>query len=191
MKEDPNPLATLHPTARKVCRFFKGGMRVCRRGLLVAMLGLLACLLAFILFRGSGPGNVVAIAAGGCFWLACASVALCCVFYVLRLLVTALFFMRYSLGQLMGSILIYGTCMTLIVTLPFPWKGFPIVALAMLAFFIWVYILAHDPEDPWFTPAFVRKTLGPKQIDKDAGEQVKPADAGRTEGAIKDREATH
>ena len=191
MKEDPNPLATLHPTARKVCAFLKGGMRACRRGLFFALLGLLACLLAAIPFWRSGLGSVIAIVATGCFWLACASAAFCIVFYVLRLVMIVLFFMRYSLGQLMGSILCYGTCMTLIIKLPRPWNFIPGAGLAFLAFFIWVSIIAHDPEDPWFTPAFVRRVYGQKRVEREDSEQVNPEEADLTEVAVKDQEEVH
>ncbi|MGD0092621.1 MAG: hypothetical protein ABSE73_22125 [Planctomycetota bacterium] len=171
MREDPNPLATLHPWARKVCRFLKASMRVCWRGVKLSVLALIACLVAcpFTInpwFRECfwGVIQVVIVAA---FLLGCASLALGFVCYLLCLVVIALFFMRYSLGQLMVTILWYGTCMTLLIRLPGEWKVIPAAALAFLVLIVWVYVMAHDSEEPWFTPEFVRRTLGPKRIPEE------------------------
>jgi hypothetical protein len=182
MKEDPNPLATLHPRARKVCAFLKGALRFCWWGVKVCLLALIGCL-CLVLFL-INPwfrewfGEAIAFVASAAFYVGCASAALCCAAYVLRLVIVALFFMRYSLGQLMGTILFGGACMTMLIQFPDELKHLPVMGLAFLAFIVWVYIVAHDPEDPWFTPAFVRRTLGPKPVVEEDEEEAEPDTEG-------------
>jgi len=133
-------------------------------------------------------GPALAVVATASFWLVCASAGLYIVCYVLRLVVIALFFMRYSLGQLMGSILFGGSCVTMLIKFPDELKGFPAIGLFLLALLIWIYIIAHDPEDPWFTPEFVRRTFGPKPVEQEAEEQAEPVNSGQNEGAVEDPE---
>jgi hypothetical protein len=48
--------------------------------------------------------------------------------------------------------------------LPGEWKALPAMALGLLALVVLIYIIAHDPEDPWFSADFVRKTFGAKNV---------------------------
>ena len=149
MRDDQNPLALAYPRAVRACVRLREWRTFCfkiaRGSFIVLIVGI--CL---------WPIAVVA------FWVLALSVTMCLVFAVLRLAIIALFFVRYSLGQLMTVILTGAACVTAMVQFPGPWKALPGMVLVILALFVAAFIAAYDPEDPLFTTDFIRKIYGPQ-----------------------------
>ncbi|MCY3021271.1 MAG: hypothetical protein NTW87_19835 [Planctomycetota bacterium] len=180
---DRSLFAAAHPRAARWCAYLRQTMNFCSRAILVIMKAcvilLFACFLMEIVSRGKLPGAVGAVVGGVPVFV----FAACVVGYILagflRLLLIALFFLRYSLGQLMSVVLLWGAGLTLAVKLPGEWKALPITALVLLVLLVLMYIAAHDPEDPLFTPEFVRRTLGPRPVSADEADQQATPPVGR------------
>lgn len=196
MRNDPartNPVAAARPRATRLCVRLRRAMEFCSSSMMLtfktAIVLFVVCIFVDLVSRGRLPGEP----AGVVFGLVMAVITLSFIVYVaaflLRLLVIALCFMRYSLSQMMGVILFGSSCVTLIMKLPGEWKALPAGALAFLALLVVGYIIAHDPEDPWFSADFVRKTFGPKNAAP-AGDVQDPASVDAppsTDGQERDR----
>jgi len=89
--------------------------------------------------------------------------ALTLLFAILRFLIVLFFFARYSLRQMLVSIIILNVLLVLIVSLDAPWKAFPYLALAGFILVVVFYILDQDPEGVGHTPDFLREYLNRKQ----------------------------
>lgn len=171
---EPNPLAAVHPRAVRVCAFLRRSMRYWLRAAvitggsmaaLVALAGLVAALASVCMLFGapaSWPfdiGGLVCTFLGVGLCLLFGFLTLAAVLGAFRLVVITLFFVRYSLAQLLTVILSSGACVTLIIQLPDTWKAVPMLCLVIIGATVLCYIAGQDPEGPQSTPAFLREAL--------------------------------
>ncbi|MCY3021272.1 MAG: hypothetical protein NTW87_19840 [Planctomycetota bacterium] len=164
---EAHPLAAAHPRALRACTFLRQTMKVCGWGIVVGLVVLIAPfwllvpVLAVILFAAFSA-SIVGYAVAG----------------VLRLLVIALFFTRYSLAQLLGAILLSGLCVSLTISLPGDWKVLPAFGLVAVIFVVLGYVAAQDPEGPVYVPGFIKRAVEAQKSRRGNGEEAKPPTQG-------------
>jgi len=168
LPQSKHPLAAAHPEAFRACVSCRRFRWRCAWGMLIASgctLILFSCVWAFSLIwyeRPASASNVSLVLFWATLLFLFASFLVVVISTVVRFLIIAIFFTRYSLAQLLGVALFTGTCGTAIARLQGPWKLWPILGLWALAWVIWGYVILQDPEEALYTPAFLRRALARK-----------------------------
>lgn len=157
--ERKHPLAAVHPRAFRACVWCNRVGRLCAFGTLLGLAVLAAVVFVFrptLMFYwplwfllGSVSGQVLA--------------------FVVRWVIIAFFFTRYSLAQLLSVVLCFGACGTGIAALPDEWKLIPALVLACLVIAVFFFVMVQAPDGPVYTPAFLRRALARKRRQAENG----------------------
>jgi hypothetical protein len=169
----PDPakaLAAAHPKALRVCRSCR---RVIPRSLWASAIGLFVMFgcAHFSLIGMRDPNLGVFLLLLGIAAAGVAAIAFCtfCVAFLLWLLTVFLVFARYSLGQMLFTIVSGAACVTAIVRMSFPVMVYPILALTILFAVVVSFIVRQDP-DSGYTPRFITDALRSRNAPPSPGE---------------------
>lgn len=144
------------PAALRLCHaLYTSGGKIAIYGFAVSLI------IMFILLPFAGPYALI-LGVTGClvtilFLVACT---------LLRVVVVAFFFARYSMKQLLGISLLCGLLGTLTKSLPDPWFMFPACTLVGLFFYFGIWILEQDPAGDNQKPDFFKEAVARQEASR-------------------------
>jgi hypothetical protein len=159
-----NPLIAAHPRAYRACVWLSAATeKVFKCGVVVSPVLLVVALVVGVVLELTGltHGRVWVLKAFFVLAFGIFSVAfpICTALCLLRILIVAFFFARYSLAHILTVTLLLGAGGALVVNLPGVWKLLPIMGLFVLAMVAFFFIVMQDPLGPNLPPGFVRKAI--------------------------------
>lgn len=147
--EPPPP----HPGALRWLQGIERAFAICRKGaewsIILLFLSAPVCwILAKLFLIRRFPGSSIDLfEIIACGWLGFAGLflAIYLLLMILRLWFLTFFFAKFSLGQFMAALLLFGFLVSLIVELRDGWRIPPALVLAVLFWIILVYVQSYDP----------------------------------------------
>ncbi|HYF50469.1 MAG TPA: hypothetical protein VEJ63_13750 [Planctomycetota bacterium] len=97
----------------------------------------------------------------------CAAIGgLVCLYTLVRFIIIALAFARYSMVQVIGMQLLLGTLITLTIHLPKGWNVLALLSALVAGFMCFYYIALQDPDGDRYIPEFVRKQVRARRRER-------------------------